>query len=321
MIYILGTGYVAKAYSKYFLINSIPHKLISRKEVPYNEFMGLSTFLHKNKPSLLINASGFLGYGSIDDCEIYKLPCLYSNTTLPGIIGAVCSSLNIPWIHVSDGCIYDGSKRERNIRIRPIDEMYSPLMKVNDTLKTNTVIDDVVKSEFSYTAYTEEDVPNFGFRDQFSSFYSGSKAMGEELLNNSSTTYICRLKMPFNNQSTHRNYLRKLATHEKLLSVSNSISQIDEFVKATYTLFEKQAPFGTYNVTNPGVVESSIVVKKLIDAGIRKLPATWVDTAEFNTIVKSPRSNCILNSTKVGNFITLTDVNEAIDIAIKKWEE
>lgn len=304
MIYILGTGYVAQTYSKYFLINSIPHKLISRKDVLYTNPVTLSAFVATAKPSLLINASGYTGKPNVDACEDHKLACLYSNGTMPGFIGEICQALNVPWIHVSSGCIYDGVKNLRDPR--PIELQSNPLVRIDisGTPKTGP--------------WTELDEPNFTFR-QNSSFYSGSKAMGEELIKKFNNVWICRLRIPFNEFAGPRNYLTKLAQYEKLINASNSITQLDEFVRATVALYNHGASFGIYNVTNPGIVTASSVVERIIKAGIRKSDPIWLNMADFNKMVKAPRSNCLLNSDKINSISPLTEANEAIDQAIAQW--
>jgi hypothetical protein len=45
--------------------------------------------------------------------------------------------------------------------------------------------------------FTETDTPNFSFRDQPCSFYSGTKALGEEAMAGIGQSYIWRLRIPF----------------------------------------------------------------------------------------------------------------------------
>lgn len=108
MIYVLGTGYIAQAYAKYFIINSIPYRLISRKEVLYTNPITLAGFLNTAKPELLINAAGFVS-PSVSTHEEHKLASIYSNGVFPGFIGELCQSMNIPWIHVSSGDVFTPS--------------------------------------------------------------------------------------------------------------------------------------------------------------------------------------------------------------------
>lgn len=108
MIYVLGTGYIAQAYARYFIINSIPYRLISRKEVLYTNPITLAGFLNTAKPELLINAAGFVT-PSVSTHEEHKLASIYSNGVFPGFIGELCQSMNIPWIHVSSGDVFTPS--------------------------------------------------------------------------------------------------------------------------------------------------------------------------------------------------------------------
>ena len=135
-----------------------------------------------------------------------------------------------PWGQVSSGCIYTGAREDG--------------------------------SEF-----TEEDTPNFTFRQNNCSFYSGTKALGEEILSETKKCYIWRLRIPFNHDDNPRNYLSKLMRYDNLLEATNSISQLDEFVAATFACWEKQIPFGTYNVTNPGYVTTE-VAKLINESGV-----------------------------------------------------
>lgn len=303
MIYVLGTGYVAQAFAKHLIIASIPHRLISRKEVPYTDPAALAEFLTKHPPSLLINAAGFVGKPNVDDCEKHKLATLYGNAILPGFIGEICSGLKIPWVHVSSACIFSGEKRIRWTPPRPIDPDFGK----------------VKEPEFEFIGYTENEVPNFTFRDRYCSYYSGTKAMGEELITKFDNVWICRLRMPFNQIDGPRNYLSKLARYEKQINVGNSVTQIDEFASAVMALWNQKAPYGIYHITNPGVVIVRDVVQKLISAGIRKIEPDWINMDQFMQLVEAPRANCLIDSTKIANIHPLTEINEAIDKAIKFW--
>ena len=62
----------------------------------------------------------------------------------------VCELNDVPLVHVSSGCIYSGDKGE--------------------------------DADGNKIGFTEEDVPNFSYDQPPCSFYSGSKALGEEVL-------------------------------------------------------------------------------------------------------------------------------------------
>jgi hypothetical protein len=98
--------------------------------------------------------------------------------------------------------------------------------------------------------FTEEDAPNFTFRQNNCSFYSGTKALGEEVLAPYPNVYIWRVRIPFDQFDHPRNYLTKLMRYNRLLDARNSISELREFVDASVRCWERRIPFGVYNMTN-----------------------------------------------------------------------
>ena len=286
MIYLLGgSGYVGQAYQKLLTSKVIPFKNLKRKDLDYTDVPTLVAALQKDKPDFLINSAGYTGKPNVDACETDKTNCLFGNAILPGRIAEACEVTNTPWGHVSSGCIYTGSREDG-------------------------------------TEFTETDAPNFTFRQNNCSFYSGSKALGEEILKNADNVYLWRLRIPFDNIESPRNYLSKLIRYENLLEASNSISQLDEFVAASFACWEKRVPFGTYNVTNPGYVTTREVVELIKESGLSSKTFNFFkDESEFMAkAAKTPRSNCIMSSEKLAAAgITMTPVKEAIRQALTNW--
>ena len=286
MIYLLGgSGYVGQAYQKLLTSKGIPFKNLKRKDLDYTDVATLVKALRADKPDFLINSAGYTGKPNVDACETDKTNCLFGNAILPGRIAEACEATNTPWGHVSSGCIYTGAREDG-------------------------------------TEFTEADAPNFTFRQNNCSFYSGTKALGEEILKNAANVYLWRLRIPFDNIESPRNYLTKLIRYENLLEASNSISQLDEFVAATFACWEKRVPFGTYNVTNPGYVTTREVVELIIESGLStKTFNFFKDESEFMAkAAKTPRSNCIMSSEKLAAAgITMTPVKEAIRQALSNW--
>ena len=286
MIYLLGgSGYVGQAYQKLLTSKGIPFKNLKRKDLDYTDVATLVKALRADKPDFLINSAGYTGKPNVDACETDKTNCLFGNAILPGRIAEACEATNTPWGHVSSGCIYTGSRDDG-------------------------------------TEFTEADAPNFTFRQNNCSFYSGTKALGEEILKNADNVYLWRLRIPFDNIESPRNYLTKLIRYENLLEASNSISQLDEFVAATFACWEKRVPFGTYNVTNPGYVTTREVVELIKESGLStKTFNFFKDESEFMAkAAKTPRSNCIMSSGKLAAAgITMTPVKEAIRQTLSNW--
>lgn len=288
MIYLLGgSGYVGAAYQALLQRKGVPFRNLRRAEFDYSNQAALTELLRREKPAFLINAAGYTGKPNVDACELHKAECLFGNAVLPGTIAAACTAAGVPWGHVSSGCIYSGSRADG-------------------------------------AGFTETDTPNFTFRTNHCSFYSGTKALGEEVLAATPSVYLWRLRIPFNEVENSRNYLTKLMRYARLLEAENSISQLDEFCAATFACWEQRVPFGTYNVTNPGKVTTHEVVDLIKRSGVcSKDYVFFKDEDEFmHVAAKTPRSNCVMDSAKLSSVgIQLTEVHDAVEQALRSWRK
>lgn len=286
MIYLLGgSGYVGAAYQALLSRKGLPFRNLRRSDFDYSDQAALTGLLRREQPVFLINAAGYTGKPNVDACEFHKAECLFGNAVLPGRIAQACTDAGVPWGHVSSGCIYTGSRPDG-------------------------------------TGFGETDTPNFTFRTDNCSFYSGTKALGEEVLTGRPDVYIWRLRIPFNEIDNPRNYLTKLIRYDTLLEAANSISQLEEFVAATFACWEKRVPFGIYNVTNPGEVTTREVVELIKKSGVStKEFKFFSDEAEFmRTAAKTPRSNCTMTSDKLAaTGIQMTEVHDAVERDLRRW--
>jgi dTDP-4-dehydrorhamnose reductase len=286
MIYLLGgSGYVGQSYQALLKRKGIPFRNLRRSDADYTNPGVLRAALKRDRPAFLINAAGYTGKPNVDACELHKAECLFGNAVLPGIIAEACAEAGVPWGHVSSGCVYNGARPDGR-------------------------------------GFTEDDAPNFSFRTNHCSFYSGCKALGEEVLAGASQAYIWRLRIPFDQYENPRNYLTKLMRYARLLAASNSLSELQEFVAATFACWEQHVPFGTYNVTNPGAITTHEVVDLIRRSKVcAKEFSFFKDEDEFmQTAAKTPRSNCVLDSTKLARTgIVMTEVHEAVEKSLRNW--
>jgi len=282
-----GTGYVGGAFQNLFKKDGIDYISVTRSDCDYTRGDSLRKLLDEVKPEFVINAAGYTGKPNVDACESDRMNCLYGNAILPGVIAAACSEKKIPWGHVSSGCIYTGRR--------------------SDGL-----------------GFREEDIPNFSFRQNNCSFYSGTKALGEELLSEEKNCYLWRLRLPFSEVDGPRNYLTKLMRYTTLADFENSLSQLNEYVGAAWACWSKRVPFGIYNVTNPGAVTTREVVGLIQKAGVcNKEYQYFSDEAEFmSKAATARRSNCVLDSSKLERAgIVLREAHEAVELALKNWKK
>jgi len=232
-------------------------------------------------PSAIINCSGYTGKPNVDACEDHKAEAVMSNVTFVKMLADVCNSIKIPLAHVSSGCIYNGYEKE----------------------------------------FTEEDQPNFSFKCPPCSFYSGTKAMSEDVLKDVKKLWVWRLRIPFDEYNSPRNYLSKVMKYDTLLNLRNSLSHRSDYVKACLDMLLKWKPYGIYNVTNPGSVTTMEVVEMLKQKGFVNEVKYFVDLESFNKTVRAPRSNCVLNTDKLAKAgIVMRPVKEALQHAIDNWK-
>ena len=312
MILLLGaSGYIGEAFAKELQRRKKDFLPLSRKQTDYTRFEVLLEFLKSKKPEFVVNSAGYTGKPNVDACEVAKADTLAGNTLLPQTIAHACAAAGIPWGHVSSGCIFSGAKIVENGQAKIEKDMTRPEAHAN-----------VEKTPEKIRGFTETDTPNFSFRDLPCSFYSGSKALGEEAISGIGQSYIWRLRIPFDEFDNARNYLSKIQRYSKVYDNVNSISHRADFVQACLDLWEKRAPYGIYNVTNQGFVTTRQVVamvEKILKPN-RKFEF-WKDDGEFyRQAAKTPRSNCVMDVSKLlAAGVKMRDVHEALENSLKNW--
>lgn len=286
MIYLLGgTGYIGQAIQRHLARHAIAHRVVRRSELDYADPALLLAALRADRVTFLVNASGFTGKPNVDACEHQKAECLFGNAVLPARIAEACASARVPWGHLSSGCIYQGARPDGS-------------------------------------GFTELDAPNFSFRAGPCSFYSGTKALGEEVLAGYPDVYLWRIRIPFDHIESPRNYITKLVRYARLLDARNSLTHLSEFAPAALAFARLRPEPGLYNFTNPGSVTTREVAALIKAAGVSdKNYDYFADEAEFMRVAAAtPRSNCVLDSAKLAAAgIVLSPVHDALRSALANW--
>lgn len=307
-----GSGYVGQAFANELSRRGMPFRSVSRSEVDYTRFGVLVRFLEKEQPQFLINAAGSTGKPNVDACEYERSDTLLGNVVLPVVVSHACQVAGIPWGQVSSGCIYSGAwiRQQGAARIEP------DLMRANVKTLVETEPDCV-------QGFAESDTPNFSFRHMPCGFYSGSKALAEEVLQREdSNSYIWRLRIPFDEQDHSRNYLSKLLNYKRLYENFNSITHRGDFARACLDLWEMNAAYGTYNITNPGFINTRDVVRMMVvKLSLDRDFEYWKNDEEFyQQAATAPRSNCVLDVSKVlAAGVKMRPVEEALNDALTHW--
>lgn len=313
MILLLGaSGYVGQAFAQALLERAWEYEPISRRNHDYTRFDLLVDLIRRRKPEFLINAAGYTGKPNVDGCETARADTLQGNTLFPLTVAHACQAAGIPWGHVSSGCIYTGAKILEN----GVERVEPDLMRP-DVREWREAHPEAVRG------FVETDEPNFSFRRPPCSFYSGTKALAEEAIAGVGRSYLWRLRIPFDERDSPRNYLTKIQRYARVYENVNSISHLGDFVGACLGLWERRAPFGAYNVTNPGWITTRQVVGMI--RRILQLDRTfdfWADDQEFYRLgAKTPRSNCVLDASKlIAAGVSMRPVGAALEAALGNWK-
>ena len=256
----------------------------TRAQINYCNYELLHKYIQDlGKIDFLINAAGFTGKPNVEQCEIKREETLKGNLLLPQMLSHLAAIENFRWLQIGTGCIYEGDN--------------------------------------GGDGFTEEDEPNFSFKYNNCSFYSGVKALTEKYLRDDPRCYFARLRIPFDENDGPRNYITKLLTYQKTYDNINSISHIGDFVKTCLNLYERNCPTGIYNITNEGAISTREVVrmmKKLLN--IKRKFEYFDNDKEFYQYAKTPRSNCVLNVNKLASVgLPIRPVRDALQEAMEKW--
>ena len=282
MYIILGkNGYIAEAIIKELTLRELPHVAWSRSDVNYTDYTELQYNLYVLGEELhIINCAGYIGKPNVDACELAKADCIEGNVLFPYMLAQLCNEKGYGLTHISSGCIYGGYDKH----------------------------------------FTENDPSNFDFQN--GSFYSGTKALAEKVVKqNNPNAYIFRLRIPFDEHASPRNYITKLLSYDKLLNLDNSLSHRADFAKYSIDLIEQKVPKGIYNITNKGFIDAKGVVELIKKHNLSDKDFKFFDDIEsFSKETVAPRSNCILDTSKVEQYIKIRTAIEALEDALSKYK-
>lgn len=259
-VLILGGGFIGKNLAtkliNYTNICSVEN--VRQNFLDYTDSEKLKNYLIKEKPGYLINASGYTGQPNVEGCENNWQDCYFFNVIVPVRIAKICKELQIPFINIGSGCIYDSQEK----------------------------------------IYSEYDMPNFGIFSNRSSFYSKTKHLCEEKLEDLDV-YTFRIRIPFCGDVVPKNYLYKLLKYDDLINEKNSITGINFLVDFTnfFINLEKKPDYGVYNVVNNGVVRGGDVIELMKEYGLSNPNWKIKNYEEMN--FKVNRSNCMLSNLKI----------------------
>ena len=153
--------------------------------------------------------------------------------------------------------------------------------------------------------FTDLDKPNF-----FGSNYSIVKGFTDMLMKNTNAL-ILRIRMPISSDKSIRNFITKITTYEKICSIPNSMTILDELLPISIEMI-KNKETGCFNFTNPGTISHNEILKmykEIVDPTF-----TWqnMTIAEQNKLLLSKRSNNSLDTTKLESKYKVDNIKDGV---------
>lgn len=287
-IVLLGShGFVAK------------HILASNKTIlPYNKRFyndtDITYFVRELKAQnadVVINCIGATGNPNIDSLENDKQKTFFTNTIIPIALASACDKFGIHFIQLSSGCCYYGLSPAVPYWMHEI----------------GYLLDGHTDPGWKET--------NFGNPQ---STYSRSKYASDIVLEKLSSVCTLRLRMPVSCDHSQRNLITKLIGYPKVLEEPNSVTFIDDLVRAVQWVIDNKKT-GIYHVALPKPLTHSVFLeeyKKYVPSHTYEK----IDTKQLDALTTAPRSNCILNVDKIQKEgFVFEDTSKAVIRYVKEF--
>lgn len=165
--------------------------------------------------------------------------------------------------------------------------------------------------------FNEDDTPNF-----FGSSYSIVKGYTDELMHLLDDVVLnLRIRMPITSRDEPRNFISKITRYERVCSVPNSMSVLDELLPIMIDMAKKRIT-GTFNFTNPSVISHNEILemyREYVDNDF-----TWKNFSleEQRAILAADRSNNHLDTTKLEKlYPDIKPIHESVREVMKRFNK
>jgi len=165
------------------------------------------------------------------------------------------------------------------------------------------------------TRIDDDELPNF-----FGSSYSIVKGFTDRLQHMySKNTLNLRIRMPIVNFEHNRNFLSKILLYNKICSIPNSMTVLDDMFPVIMDMIIKNTT-GTFNLVNKGLITHNEILEMYRE---HKDPSfTWENFSveEQNAILLSKRSNTQLSTDKLYSlYPDIPDIKRSVENCIKQY--
>ena len=163
--------------------------------------------------------------------------------------------------------------------------------------------------------FIEQDKPNF-----FGSSYSIVKGFTDQMMKWYDVLNV-RIRMPITAQPNPRDFITKIANYQKICSMPNSMTVLDELLPLLADMIIKKRT-GTIHLTNPGIISHQEILemyKEIIDPNKTWETMTYQQQSE---LLRSKRSNNYLDTTLLQQWYPMvSDIHTAMRRTLEKRKE
>ncbi len=153
--------------------------------------------------------------------------------------------------------------------------------------------------------------------------YTRSKYAADLVLSTLPNVGIARIRMPIDSVPFAGNLIDKLVSYKKVIDVENSVTIVEDMIKAFRGLIENKAA-GVFHCTNPGSVTHKQIIalyEKYVNPNHSNEWITEGQLVECGLAAKK-RSNNIMTSLNLPKYnIAMRPIAEAIEDTIKKYAQ
>ena len=165
--------------------------------------------------------------------------------------------------------------------------------------------------------FKESDIPNF-----IGSGYSTVKGYTDQLMKLFPDNVLnLRIRMPITSKHEPRNFITKITTYEKICSIPNSMTVLDELLPYALDMAQKSIS-GTFNFTNPGLISHNEILemyKKHVDNSFKWENFSLEDQSK---ILAAERSNNCLDTKKIESLYPgIMKIKDSVEKILLRFEK
>nr|QBK93652.1 MAG: NAD dependent epimerase/dehydratase [Pithovirus LCPAC404] len=225
---------------------------------------------------------------------------LTDNLFAPYILAEACRKANVHYTYLGSGCIYTS---------RYINCAYTECFNK----ETKTICK--YSAGTPLNKFDEYDDPNF-----FGSSYSTVKGITDMMMKTRNDSVLnVRIRMPITSKDSSRNFISKITRYEKICSIPNSMSVLDELLPIMVDMIVNSV-VGTFNLCNPGVISHNEILTMYQDIVNKEF--TWKNFTieEQDKILLCGRSNNELDTTKLLKlYPDVMSIKDSVQRCLEKW--